>query len=74
MKVLNIHIDEFNTDTDLSLIINNSIGDGFILCNSFESAIKELKIQKNSDIRIFYSTLNSLIDMPYVQLYEVLYD
>lgn len=73
-KILNIHLNEFNEDSNISEILTELFDSNYKLLSSKKSAIEELETQMNSDIRVFYLQLDSFEGSNYIQLYEVLWD
>lgn len=74
MKVLNIHINEFQSDSNLIGVLNENFAPYFKLHRSLSSAKKELLRQENSDVRVFWWKMTPYNGVDYIQLYEVLID
>jgi hypothetical protein len=74
MKILNIHINEFESDFNLMELLNENFTPYFKLHHSLNSAKKELLRQENSDVRVFWWKMTPYNGVDYIQLYEVLID
>jgi hypothetical protein len=74
MKILHIHVNEFHADTNLGLVLEKEVGNNHRLLSCTKSAITALRDRVDAKTRIFHWTLTPFNDIPYIQLYETIWD